>query len=135
MSPMHPNRSRGRSKSVPNQKEPRDQNVTTDLFRVDGNVAGPITIVAGDGELELNNNNGKTLPAGVSPVCFMCDPCRRKRQGSVWTFLRSCPSSTRAAFTKRRIRAWMDHLPIQEKVQELSGGLCKFRIQIGRAHV
>ena len=26
----------------------------------------------------------------------------------------------------------MDHLPIQEKVQELSGGLCKFRIRIER---
>jgi len=40
----------------------RVPNVTTYLVRVDGNVAGPITIVAGDGELELNNNNGKTLP-------------------------------------------------------------------------
>ena len=54
-------------------------------------------------------------------------------QGSVWTSLRSRPPSARAAaFTKRRICAWMDHLSIQEKVQELSGGLCKFRIRIER---
>src|SRR5436309_11617215 len=52
---------------------------------------------------------------------------------AVWTSLRSRPPSARAAaFTKRRICAWMDHLPIQEKVQELSGGLCKFRIRIER---
>ncbi|MBI4524735.1 MAG: hypothetical protein HY695_13100 [Deltaproteobacteria bacterium] len=30
---------------------------------------GTITISLGDGELEVNNNNGKVLPAGVNPVC------------------------------------------------------------------
>src|SRR5207248_2756892 len=53
-------------------------------------------------------------------------------QGSVWMSLRSRPPARAAAFTKRRICAWMDHLSIQEKVQELSGGLCKFRIRIER---
>src|SRR5437870_3537977 len=35
-----------------------------------------------------------------------------------------------AAFTKGRIRAWMEHLSIKEKVQKLSCGLCEFRIRI-----
>jgi hypothetical protein len=42
---------------------------TTFAVLADGLLAGTITIALGDGELELNNNNGKTLPAGVAPVC------------------------------------------------------------------
>ncbi len=34
-----------------------------------GLFAGPIKVVLGNGELDINNNNGKTLPAGVDPVC------------------------------------------------------------------
>ncbi|MFQ5776711.1 MAG: hypothetical protein ACE5IP_01745 [Terriglobia bacterium] len=36
---------------------------------VDDQLAGTITIVLGDGELELNNNNDKILPTAVDPVC------------------------------------------------------------------
>ncbi|MBI3780028.1 MAG: hypothetical protein HY278_03070 [candidate division NC10 bacterium] len=42
---------------------------TTFAVFANGQLAGVITIELGDGELELNNNNGKTLPDGVNPVC------------------------------------------------------------------
>ena len=40
-------------------------------FRVfaNGRPAGTLTIVLGNGELEVNNDNGQTLPAGLDPVC------------------------------------------------------------------
>lgn len=42
---------------------------TTFLVFANGSPAGSITIELGAGQLELTNDNGKTLPAGVSPVC------------------------------------------------------------------
>ena len=44
-------------------------NGTTFSVYVGGNPAGTITISLGAGELDLNNNNGATLPTGVDPVC------------------------------------------------------------------
>jgi len=41
---------------------------TFEVF-ANGQVAGTITIALGAGELDLNNNNGAVLPAGVDPVC------------------------------------------------------------------
>ncbi len=41
---------------------------TTFAVFANGNLAGTITIVLGAGELDLNNNNGNILPAGVDPV-------------------------------------------------------------------
>ncbi len=41
---------------------------TTFAVFANDNLAGTITIVLGDGELELNNNNENILPAGVDPV-------------------------------------------------------------------
>lgn len=41
---------------------------TTFAVYANGNLAGTITIVLGAGELDLNNNNGNVLPAGVDPV-------------------------------------------------------------------
>ena len=47
-----------------------DSNVdATYAVVVGGSIVGTITTVLGQGELELNNNNGKTLPAAVNPVC------------------------------------------------------------------
>ena len=62
-------RSQGSQERFTLSMDARVPNGTTYFVRVDGNAAGTITIVAGYGELELNNSNGKTLPAGVSPVC------------------------------------------------------------------
>lgn len=42
---------------------------TTYNVFVNGNLAGTITIQLGAGELQLQNDNGAVLPAGVSPVC------------------------------------------------------------------
>jgi hypothetical protein len=42
---------------------------TTYMVFANGQPAGTITIAFGEGELELNNNNGKVLPVGVDPVC------------------------------------------------------------------
>jgi len=42
---------------------------TTFAVLANGSLAGTITIELGAGELELNNADGKTLPAGVNPVC------------------------------------------------------------------
>lgn len=42
---------------------------TTFSVFANGQLAGTITIALGAGELDLNNNNGKVLPAGVNPVC------------------------------------------------------------------
>lgn len=42
---------------------------TTFVVYANGLPAGTITITLGDGELDLNNNNGRALPAGVDPVC------------------------------------------------------------------
>ena len=45
------------------------EGTTFEVF-ANGLLAGTITIDAlGTGELDLNNNDGKTLPAGVDPVC------------------------------------------------------------------
>ncbi len=44
-------------------------NGTTFNVFANGQPAGTITIVAFAGELDINNNNGNVLPAGVSPVC------------------------------------------------------------------
>ena len=41
---------------------------TFEVF-ANGQIAGTITIALGVGELDLNNNNGAVLPAGVDPVC------------------------------------------------------------------
>ncbi len=41
---------------------------TTFAVYANGQLAGTITIVLGAGELDLNNNNGNKLPAGVDPV-------------------------------------------------------------------
>lgn len=46
---------------------------TTYLVFANGQPAGTITLALGEGELELNNNNGKVLPAGVDPVCSITD--------------------------------------------------------------
>lgn len=42
---------------------------TVYVVQANGQPAGTVTIVAGDGQLELSNDNGKTLPAAVNPVC------------------------------------------------------------------
>ena len=42
---------------------------TTFLVFANGMPAGSLTIELGAGELDINNANGKVLPAGVSPVC------------------------------------------------------------------
>jgi len=39
------------------------------VVRANGMAVGTITVTLGDGELDLNNNNGKVLPAGLNPVC------------------------------------------------------------------
>lgn len=47
----------------------RVANGTTFIVLANGAAAGTITIVAGDGELELKNWDGQTLPSAVNPVC------------------------------------------------------------------
>ena len=42
---------------------------TTYIVTANGFAVGTMTIRLGDGELELSNSNGKTLPNGASPVC------------------------------------------------------------------
>ena len=42
---------------------------TTFAVFANGQLAGTITILLGDGELNLNNRNGNLLPAGTNPVC------------------------------------------------------------------
>lgn len=42
---------------------------TTFAVVVNGSLAGTITIELGNGELDLSNADGKTLPAAVNPVC------------------------------------------------------------------
>lgn len=42
---------------------------TTYIVWANGSPVGTLTIALGDGELEINNNNGKTLPAGANPAC------------------------------------------------------------------
>lgn len=76
--------STGQSQDISGQAEVREQgnrqkfkismdarvaNGTTFVVMANGEAAGTITIVAGDGELELKNYDGQTLPAGVNPVC------------------------------------------------------------------
>ncbi len=46
-------------------------------------LAGTITIAAGAGELDLNNNNGNTLPSGVDPVCSISSVEVRSGNGTV----------------------------------------------------
>ena len=47
----------------------RVANGTTFIVMANGAAAGTITIVAGDGEQEVKNYDGQTLPAAVNPVC------------------------------------------------------------------
>ncbi|MBL8177295.1 MAG: hypothetical protein JNK48_21650 [Bryobacterales bacterium] len=47
----------------------RVANGATFIVLANGAAAGTITIVAGDGELELKNYDGQTLPSAVNPVC------------------------------------------------------------------
>jgi len=42
---------------------------TTIAVFANGQLAGTITIALGAGELDLNNHNGKVLPAGTDPAC------------------------------------------------------------------
>lgn len=47
----------------------RVPNGATFVVSANGQAVGVITIQLGDGELDLNNNNGKTLPLPLSNVC------------------------------------------------------------------
>ncbi|MBI3668796.1 MAG: hypothetical protein HY237_03310 [Acidobacteria bacterium] len=64
-------RSRGAQQRFKVSMDARVADATTFNVFVNGlpQPAGTITIVLGVGELDINNNNGNTLPAGVDPVC------------------------------------------------------------------
>jgi|SRR5262245_64026360 len=47
----------------------RVKNGTTFSVYVGANLVGTITIRLGAGELDLDNHNGATMPAGTDPVC------------------------------------------------------------------
>jgi hypothetical protein len=42
---------------------------TTYVVKANNLTIGAIVISLGDGELDLNNQNGKTLPSGINPAC------------------------------------------------------------------
>jgi hypothetical protein len=67
----------------------------TYMVFANGQPAGMITMVLGEGELELNNNNGKVLPAGVDPVCSITSVVVVDSTGA--TVLEGSFSSSRAA--------------------------------------
>jgi hypothetical protein len=62
-------RQRGTQQRFKVSMDARVEDGTTFVVFANGRLAGTITISLGDGELELNNNNGKKLPTGVDPVC------------------------------------------------------------------
>lgn len=62
-------RARGRQQRFKVSMDAAVPDGTTFMVFANGQPAGTITIALGAGELDLNNNNGNTLPAGVNPVC------------------------------------------------------------------
>lgn len=62
-------RARGERQRFKVSMDARVPDGTTFAVFANSSLAGTITIVLGDGELDLSNADGKTLPAGVNPVC------------------------------------------------------------------
>lgn len=60
---------------------------TTYAVYVDGNLAGTLTIDGlGDGELEVDNDDGRALPAAVNPVCSIASVEVRDADGVIVLF-------------------------------------------------
>ncbi len=76
-------RARGDRQRFKVSMDARVDNGTTFAVFANGQLAGTITIDLGAGQLELSNADGKTLPAGVDPVCGIGSVTVQDKNGTV----------------------------------------------------